>query len=152
MDRDALVLSAEELVLPSAAAAAEFDAKQHAMAEALTAQMLARPDVDRLIGEDNREMMATNSRNFLRFMNSIFRHYDSAVFVQTVAWVFRTYRQHGFHVSYWPANIDAAVEIMRQELTPETFIAVHPFFDWLLNNIPSFTDNSDEDMEGEHCL
>ncbi len=149
MNQEELVRSAERLVEPPAAATTEFDAKQHALAAELTARMLARPDLDRLIGADNREMMENNSRNFLRFMASLFLHYDPAVFVQTVRWVFRTYRQHGFHVSYWPANIDTTVEILRGDLTPETFAAVHPFFDWLLNNIPSFTDNSDTEIAGE---
>ena len=149
MNQEALVRSAERLTEPPAAATAEFDAKQHALAAELTGRMLARPDLDRLIGEDNREMMENNSRNFLRFMASIFLHYDPAVFVQTVHWVFRTYRQHGFHISYWPANIDTTVEILRSDLSPETFDAVHPFFDWLLNNIPSFTENSDAEIAGE---
>jgi hypothetical protein len=91
-------------------------------------------------------MMENNGRNFMRFMSSLFHHYDPDVFVQTVYWVFRTYRQHGFHVSYWPANIDTSVEIMRQELSEPTFDAVYPFFDWLLLNIPAFTSHSDAEM------
>ena len=148
MGKDALIRSATELSPPPPEAVAEFDAKHEALAAELTERMFARADVDQLIGENNRDMMANNSRNFFRFMDSIFHHYDPAVFVQTVHWVFRTYRQHGFQVLYWPAHIDTAVEIMRRELSPATFSAIHPFFDWLLNNIPAFTDDSDEEMRG----
>jgi len=53
--------------------------------------------------------------------------------------VFRSYRAHGFQVSYWPANLDTTVELLREELSAPTFDAVYPYFVWLIVNIPSFT-------------
>ena len=142
--REQLIGSAQKLRPPSAEAAADFAAKQETMAAELNRRMLARPDLDRLIGADNRAMMENNSRNMLRFMASLFRAFEPVVLAETALWVFRSYRAHGFLLSFWPANLDTAVEILREELAAESFAAVYPTLEWLTTNIPAFTQLSDE--------
>ena len=56
------------------------------------------------------------------------------------------YRSHGFHTTYWPANLDTFVEIARARLAPATFAETYPFFQWLIVNIPSFVKISDEQL------
>jgi hypothetical protein len=138
-----LLISAEKLERPIPQAVTEFAARQDALAAELNRRMLARSDLERLIGADNREMMENNSRNFMRFMNSLFHEYQPQVLIETVLWVFRAYRAHGFQIAYWPANLDTAVQILREELSAPTFEAVVPFFNWLIVNIPSFVNISD---------
>ena len=148
MTREHLLASARQLRPPAAVAAAEFEGKLERMAAELNRRMLSRPDVDRLIGgADNRPMMENNSRNFLRFMNSLFRNYEPMVLVETALWVFRAYRAHGFQTSYWPANLDTAVEILKQELSAEVFGEVYPLFDWLIVHIPAFVRISDQALK-----
>ncbi|MCX7019991.1 MAG: hypothetical protein WCK47_14645 [bacterium] len=147
MTKDQQFASARKLQQPTAAAATAFEAGQEAMAAELNRRMLARPDLDRLIGSDNRAMMENNSRNFMRFMASLLQGYEPTVLVETALWVFRAYRSHGFHTSYWPANLDTAVQIIKEELTPDVFGEVYPFFDWLIVNIPAFVLLSDEALE-----
>jgi hypothetical protein len=146
MTKEQLLESAEKLTQPDEAAAAEFEQKQPALANALNQRMRKRPDLDRLIGDGNRAMMEDNSRNFCRFMSTLFSAYEPLVFVETVLWVFRAYRSHGFKTTYWPANIDTFVELIREELSPETFEAVYPFFDWLIVNIPVFVSITDQQL------
>jgi hypothetical protein len=138
--------TARELRQPSAEAAAEFEAARDGLAEALNRRMAARPDLENLIGPAHRAMMEDNSRNFCRFMASMFLAYEPEVLVQTVLWVFRAYRSHGFQTACWPANLDAVVEIARQKLPPSVFEEIHPFFHWLVVNIPSFVKVSDEQL------
>ena len=136
--------TADMLQQPSAATAAEFEARQEAMATEMIRRMLARPDVDRLVGAGNRLMLENNSHNFYRFMTSLFRGYEPAVLVETAQWVFRAYRSHGFQTSYWPANLDTAVGILREQLSAAAFTEVYPFFEWLIVHIPDFVRSSDE--------
>ena len=149
MNLQYLVESATQLRQPAAASADEFESLRDGLAEELNRLMAARPDLEKLIGPDNLAMMQDNSRNFCRFMGAMFHAYEPEVLVQTVLWVFRAYRAHGFATTYWPANIDTFVEILRQRLSPSVYGEVYPFFRWLLVNIPVFVRISDERL-AEH--
>lgn len=130
--------SALQLRQPVPEASREFELHRDALAAELNLRMSARPDLDRLIGPGNLAMMQDNSRNFCRFMSVQFQGYEPQVLVQTALWVFRAYRAHGFQTTYWPANLDTFVEIMREKATPGTFDQLYPFFQWLIVNVPTF--------------
>lgn len=147
MDASTLIESTGKLKQPSAEAANEFLKKRDACAEALNERLLERDDLTRLIGQGNEEMMMDNSRNFCRFMSSLFFNYEPQVLVRTVMWVFRAYRTHGFQLTFWAAEIDVFVEIIRDELTPNTFAELYPFYNWLIVNIPAFAEMSDTQIE-----
>ncbi len=68
--------------------------------------------------------------------------------MDTILWVFRTYRAHGFQVAFWPANLATLLDVLRAELPPYAFRAVAPFFDWILVNIPVFTELTNPGDEG----
>ena len=143
MNKEQLIESARRLGATTAAATADYEARREAMAAELSRRMLARPDLDRLIGPDNREMLENNSRNMFRFMGSLFLNFEPVVLAETALWVFRAYRAHGFQLSYWPANLDTAVQILREQLAPESFASVYPFFEWLIVHNPAFAELSD---------
>lgn len=146
MTKQLLLESSAMLNKPNTSAADEFDKKQDQLSAQLNARMGSRSDLDRLIGEGNLSMMEDNSRNLCRFMSSLFVAYEPLVLVETVLWVFRAYRSHGFHTTYWAANLDTLIELMRDELSPESFSEIYPFFDWLIVNIPSFVFISDQQL------
>ncbi len=143
MTQDYLNQTARKLHQPTPAAATEFAARRDALAEELNERMSVRPDLDHLIGPGNLLLMQANSRNFCRFMNTMFQGYEPGVLVETVLWVFRSYRTRGFQPTYWPANLDTFLDIIRKELTPATFEQVSPFFDWLVVNLPTFVKITD---------
>jgi hypothetical protein len=138
MNLDYLNHSACQLHQPDPEASREFELQRDALAAELNLRMSARPDLDRLIGPGNLAMMQDNSRNFCRFMSVQFQGYEPQVLVQTAVWVFRAYRAHGFQTTYWPANLDTFIEIMRDKIAPATFEQLYPFFQWLVVNIPTF--------------
>ena len=146
MNRDDLIRSARELVQPQADAAEEFQQKMDALAAELNRQMLQRPDLERLIGPNNQEMMQDNSRNFCRFMSSQFHAYEPVALVETALWVFRAYRAHGFQVTYWPAYIDTFTEIAQARLSGEAFGQIFPFLEWLILQIPALVAISDQEL------
>jgi len=137
-NQDLLNRTACQLCQPTPEAAREFESLRDTLAEELNRRMSARPDLEKLIGPGNLAMMQDNSRNFSRFMGVMFHGYEPRVLVETALWVFRAYRAHGFQTTYWPANLDTFIEIARNRLSPATFAQVHPFFQWLVVNIPIF--------------
>ena len=143
MNKVELVKTASALQQPSAEAIAEFSEKADAMINKLNQRFSQRKDIDQLIGERNLNMMHENHRNHVRFMISLFNDYDPVVFTETVLWVFRAYRSHGFKLTYWPAQLDSWVEIFKNELSQECFNQIYPFYHWMIVNNPIFAMISD---------
>ncbi|MEI8173851.1 MAG: hypothetical protein WCH07_10280 [Deltaproteobacteria bacterium] len=146
MNLQHLIQTAKQLRQPSGSAAGEFEASRDGLAEELNRRMSARPDLEKLIGPGNLAMMQDNSRNFCRFMGAMFHAYEPEALAETALWVFRAYRSHGFKTTYWPANLDTFVEIIRDHFAPATFAEIYPFFQWLIVNIPTFVKISDEQL------
>ncbi len=96
MSKEMLLASAAMLVQPSAASANEFEAKSEMLAAEMNRLMGARSDLAHLIGEGNISMMEDNHRNHARFMSSLFLNFQPFILVETVLWVYRAYRSHGF--------------------------------------------------------
>jgi hypothetical protein len=108
--------------------------------------MLARPDLEELIGPGNAAMMQDNHHNHSRFVESILRHPNPEVLVDTVLWVYRAYRSHGFRLTYWPAQLNAWVEVIKRELSEETFRAIYPLYNWFIVNQAAFVKLTDAEV------
>ena len=132
---------------PPLEAVDEYAAKKEALAAGVNRIMIARPDLAALIGPNNREMMEQNHRNHVLFMESLFRDFHPRTLVETVLWVFRAYRSHGFQLAYWPALLDNFLFLLRRELSDSAYQAIRPFYDWLLINQPHFAAISDAMIE-----
>ncbi len=143
MTRENLIESARALTAPSKPALAEFSEKRETMASAVNWEMGARPDLEKLVGKDGAQMSQDNNRNFSLFMESLFQDFQPQVLVDTVLWVFRAYRAHGFQTIYWPANLDIWVETLRREVSETAFAEIFPFYRWLITHIPVFVKLTD---------
>ncbi len=144
--------TAKKLQQPNDAFAQEFNEKWEALAAIGTQILMERPDLEKLIGTGNGTMAEDNNRNFPRFMMSLFLDYKPEVLVETVLWVFRAYRSHGFQTTYWAANLNIWVELLKKNLTPEAFKEIYPFYNWLIVNIPAFVSLTDIDLSGHAQL
>jgi hypothetical protein len=149
MSKDHLLASAEALKQPSTVSANEFEAKSELLAAEMNRLMGARSDLAHLIGEGNISMMEDNHRNHARFMSSLFLHFEPFILVETVLWVYRAYRSHGFNLTYWPAQLDQWVQILKLHLTPEAFREIYPFYHWMIINQPAFVTESDLQITGK---
>ena len=146
MNKDKLMASAKLLQQPPAAVVAEFSKKREALSAMVNRAMNERNDLLKLVGADGVRMSEDNNRNFPLFMESLFLEYHPEILVDTVLWVFRSYRSHGFAPIYWPANLDTWVEVLRRELSPKAFAAIFDFYRWLIVNIPIFTTLTDAEV------
>jgi hypothetical protein len=144
MTREMLLESAELLAQPSGPAADEYSFVREAIAAEINDIMSKRDDLESLIGAGNIEMMYDNHRNHARFMESLFRNYRADVFVETVLWVFRAYRSHGFKLTYWPAQLDLWAALIKKNISGESFEQIYPFYKWMIINQPAFVKISDE--------
>ena len=153
MNKAELIKTAKELVQPSAEAAAEYELKRDHLAARISARMEARPDLERMIGEGNLEMMRDNHRNHARFIASLLAAYSPEVLVETVLWVFRAYRSHGFQMTYWPAQLDTWTEVLKEELSDSSYPQIYPFYHWMIIHQPQFialSENPPENAVPEH--
>ncbi|WP_273266591.1 hypothetical protein [Flexistipes sinusarabici] len=141
-----LLNSAKKLQQPSESAATEFSHKREQLAVKGSQLLSERNDMEKLVGKGNKQMSEDNNKNFARFMESMFSGYDPNVLVETVLWVFRAYRSHGFQTTYWAANLNIWIEMLKNEMSEETFNELYPFYNWLVVNIPVFVKLTDEDI------
>ncbi len=137
--------SARKLEQPTAEAAEAYGAITDALAAAVTRDLQQRSDLERLIGPDNGDMMADNHRNHARFIQGQLELYQPEVLVETVCWVLRAYRSHGFHLTYWPAQLNLFVDHLKELVSPEHFDAIYPFYNWMIVNQPLFAAASEEE-------
>jgi hypothetical protein len=144
MSKSSLISSASLLKQPSVNVATEFESKRELLASEMNRLMIARSDLNLLIGEGNTAMMEDNHRNHGRFISSVLTNYQPEVLVETVLWVFRAYRSHGFHLTYWPAQLDQWVELFKTHLSQEAFNEIYPFYHWMIVNQPLFVMESDK--------
>ena len=143
MDKEFFIQTAKELNEVSYDAFLEYQENAHKFPGALNARMQKRDDLEQLIGPDNVEMMKDNHSNHVQFMISIFMNKNSGVLVETVLWVFKTYRSHGFSPNYWEMQLNYWIEVLRESLSASTLREILPYYEWMQANTPLFVKLSD---------
>lgn len=133
-----LIATAEAIPVPAADIVAEYEAKRESLVARVNEIMLARSDLDALIGADNHAMMTDNHANHARFVTAVLARMDPGQLVDTVLWVFGAYRAHGFRKAYWSAQLDTWAEVLRADLSAEAFADVYPIYNGFIVNQPSF--------------
>lgn len=142
MTKSELIKSAEKLHQPSSEAVLEYGEKKGQLVSEMNKKMLSRSDLAMLVGEENKSMMQDNHINHARFMSSVFAEYNPEVLVETIIWVFRTYRSHGFNLAYWPVQLNQWAEIYKSNLSHNTYNEIYPFYSWIAENQSSFSELS----------
>jgi hypothetical protein len=138
MDKKFLLETARRLIQVSAQSADEFLEKSELLNLRINAVMMADQDLENLIGSNNLGMMKDNHTNHVRFIASILKNPKPEVFVETILWVFRTYRSHSFTPNYWIVQLKSWLIILKEELSPECYSEVLPYYIWMETNVPVF--------------
>ena len=147
MERNDLINSAGQLKQVSEKSAAEYSTKTGLLVELMNNRMEDRPDILDLVGVNNVSMMKDNHANHARFMESIFHQRSPEVLTDTVLWVFRAYRSRNFSSTYWAAQLNTWIEILKQELSPDCYLEIYPYYCWMQINIPTFNKLAEENLE-----
>jgi len=144
--KDKLLQMAKEIKQADSVCIEEYNQKRKQLVEKINNIMLNRPDLKELIGDNNIDIMKDNHSNHTRFVQSILTDYNPEVLIDTVAWVYRAYRSRGFHTTYWSAQINSWIDILKESLSEETFKAFYPLYNWFCITIPLFTNMSDKEL------
>jgi len=152
MDKSLLLENARQLKGVSSASYEEYFQKTEHLIAQMNTLMLRRPDIESLVGKDNLDMMKDNHVNHVRFMFSVFKNFNPEVLVETVIWVFRAYRSHGFTVNYWATQLNIWIDLLKESLTFDCYSEIYPYYEWLQINIPVFVKLSDEKPEAFQSL
>jgi len=152
MDRNFILESAKKLKQVSRKSAEEYSEKSEMLIAKINELMIERADLEKFIGEDNIAMMKDNHANHVRFISSMLKMYNPEVLTDTVLWVFRAYRSHGFKTNYWATQLNAWILVIHQLLSKESFNEIYPIYEWMQINIPIFVKLSDEKLEASNSL
>ncbi|PLX01392.1 MAG: hypothetical protein C0594_13230 [Marinilabiliales bacterium] len=147
-----LIETAGQLKQVSSKTANEYKQKSEQLIAKMNALMQERPDIADLVGENNISMMQDNHANHVRFIASVLANYNKDVLVETVLWVFRAYRSHGFTTNYWAAQLNTWMKVIEELLSPECYREVKPYYEWMQINIPVFVKVSDEKLESQNSI
>ena len=139
MTRDRLLETARALPASAPGVLADYEANRGALVAAVDRALLARPDLDDLIGPGNRALMQDNHRNHAEFIAALLLRCDPQVLTDSVLWVFRTYRARGFRPAYWPVELAAWVSAGEVLLAADTRAALAPLYTWLRDHCRDFT-------------
>lgn len=147
MNKNYLLTSAKKLQQVSRESAETYSKTRDLLVSRMNEKMEKRPDILELVGTKNIDMMKDNHANHARFMESIFHQHAPEVLVDTVLWVFRAYRSRDFSPTYWSAQLNGWVEIIRAELPEKCYNEIYPYYHWMLINIPVFNQLSEKILE-----
>lgn len=142
MNIEELIKSAAKLNKIKTPALNEFIKKRELILAEGNRLMSEKEDLVSLIGENNLDVMIDNNSNHIRFMISIFTHHEPRKFVETILWVFRTYRSRGFNLLYWSEQLKVWQDVLKKHLSEDTLLMVMPYYDWMIENIDEFSELS----------
>lgn len=149
MEKNYLLESLASIQQVSEATFLEYQNKSDRLQHRMNTLMMERADLVKLIGKNNISMMKDNHANHVLFIASILKNYNKEVLLDTVLWVFRAYRSHGFPSSYWAAQLNGWMVILKEELSEANYTEIFPYYEWMLVNIALFVKYSDEKLEME---
>jgi hypothetical protein len=127
----------------------EYINKSEQLIAKMNSVMQNRTDIEELVGVGNIDMMKNNHENHVKFIGSILKNYNPKVMVETIIWVFKAYRNHGFTTNYWPIQINTWLSILKDELSSNAYFEIYPYYEWILRNIPLFIKTSGDNLEQE---
>lgn len=145
MNTNELICAANNINAPSLASAQEYAEKRLMLVEHMNTYMSNRPDIFVLIGgKDNVSMMEDNHTNHAKFMMALFKHYSGETLIKTVQWVLSAYPAHGFKFSYWSAQLNGWLKVLKENMSETCFNDISPIYDFLIVNMAMITDAMQE--------
>ena len=131
MTIEQLVADAKSLAQPTERACKEYSVKQNELAGMLVRDLFNTEGFYDLVGTKNTEMLRDNIHNQFKFMESVYLKYEPSVFVNTIAWAFNVYLNHGFEERFWDFLFPAVLDLYRNNLSPESHSQLAPFYQWM---------------------
>ena len=108
------------------------------MVEMVNRIMSQRADIQMLTGGNPMSMVFDNHKNHGLFMRCVFSLGRFDMLAHTIPWVYRTYQQHGFSYSYFPAHLQAWQQAIQAFLAPEEAAPLLAVYQWIESHHETF--------------
>lgn len=97
--------------------------------------MTSLEDIEEIIGAGNIDLMIDNHKNHVEFMETFFEKFDTGVLPEIMTWFFKAYMSRGMSVRYREVQLDAWLNILKNNMSADGFNAVSPVYIWLQENL-----------------
>ncbi len=114
------------------------------MVEKVNIDMSSRADIRMLIGDNPMSMMFDNHNNHARFMSNVFLLNEYGLLVNTVPWVYRAYRHHGFAYEYFPVHLQVWQQVLKEFLGPDTAAPLVRVYEWMQSHHQDFIESAEQ--------
>jgi hypothetical protein len=146
MTKNELSAQARLLKMPAVEHLREYEELQPAITARMNREFFTIDDALAATGgPGNIDMIKINHGNHSKYVSTILAAYDPDQFVNTVLWVYKTYRAHGVLPVYWTLQIPQWIDILTDMLSDDAADGILPFYRFLEEHHSSFTELTNED-------
>ncbi len=101
----------------------------------VNSKFLKHTKYEDFIGENNLNSMKKNHTNHINFVISLWKAGDLSTLDNTLAWVFKSYLNHGFKRSYFYLELNFWLEGYKEILEIEEFNKVKKYYFYMLSQL-----------------
>ncbi len=120
------------------AACLSFHESMGTLTDDVDRELEGRPDLKDLIGADNVELMRDNHRNHVAFMDNVFFLGNYNLLARIVPWVYRVYTARGFTLDYFPVELQAWADAIRNRMPPQQAAPILAVYAWMIRHHDDF--------------
>ncbi len=118
----------------TADAAESYAAAARLMAEHVSSALARNPEISKLIGNNPLEVMRNKHRDHASFMTTVLRLKAFELLIRNLSWADRVYRARGFSDAYYPCELTAWKQALKQHLPASHAAEILPVYDWMRQN------------------
>jgi len=130
-------------------AAEEYNKKMNTLIKEVNENLSQRDDLMQLIGNNPIKKMKDNHENHAGFMYNSFKVKSEELFINTIIWVYRTYKNHGFSYQYFPVELKAWKSAVNNNLSSENSELIINIYNLMLDNHKLFVKESEFRKDNE---
>jgi methanogenic corrinoid protein MtbC1 len=130
-------------------AAEEYNKKMNTLIKEVNENLSQRDDLMQLIGNNPIKKMKDNHENHAGFMYNSFKVKSEELFINTIIWVYRTYKNHGFSYQYFPVELKAWKSAVNNNLSSENSELIINIYNLMLDNHKLFVKESESREDNE---
>jgi len=130
-------------------AAEEYNKKMNTLIKEVNENLSQRDDLMQLIGNNSIKKMKDNHENHAGFMYNSFKVKSEKLFINTIIWVYRTYKNHGFSYQYFPVELKAWKSAVNNNLSSENSELIINIYNLMLDNHKLFVKESESREDNE---
>ena len=140
-------LNISELPEVSREATRDYVENTDKLIEMVNNDLKKRDDLEELIGNNSVQVMVDNHENHARFMANVFKLNNYEMLLDTIVWVYRTYRRHGFSYDYFPVELKAWSRTVERELGSRSANQINRIYSFMLDNHERFVELAEKGKE-----